>query len=162
MWAYGPNERVEIVDTKTFEILPDDQIGEIWIQSPSVGSGYWEKPEITEQTFGARTADGQGPFLRTGDLGFFEDGQLFVAGRVKDLIIVRGVNRYPQDIEQTVEECHESIQSSSAAAFSDDIESRERLIIAVEVQRSLEEDWEPVILAIRKAVTQVHELPLTR
>ncbi len=155
----APNERVEIVDTHTLQILPDDQIGEIWIQSPSVGAGYWEKPEISEKTFGAMTADGQGPFLRTGDLGFFEDGQLFVAGRVKDLIIVRGVNRYPQDIEQTVEECHESIQSSSAAAFSDDVESRERLIIAVEVQRSLEEDWEPVIQAIRKSVTQAHELP---
>ncbi len=155
----APNERVEIVDTNTLQILPEDQIGEIWIQSPSVGAGYWEKPEISEKTFAAMTVDGQGPFLRTGDLGFFEDGQLFVAGRVKDLIIVRGVNRYPQDIEQTVEECHESIQSSSAAAFSDDVESRERLIIAVEVQRSLEEDWEPVILAIRKSVTQVHELP---
>ncbi|MCY2976425.1 MAG: aminotransferase class I/II-fold pyridoxal phosphate-dependent enzyme [Planctomycetota bacterium] len=155
----SPNERVEIVDTETSAILPDDQIGEIWIQSPSAGTGYWEKPDITEKTFNAMTADGQGPFLRTGDLGFFEDGQLFVAGRVKDLIIVRGVNRYPQDIEQTVEECHESIQSSAAAAFSDDIDGRERLIIALEVQRSLEEDWEPVIQAIRKSVTQVHELP---
>jgi 8-amino-7-oxononanoate synthase/acyl carrier protein len=155
----SPNENVLIVDTENFSVLPEDQIGEIWIQSPSVGNGYWEKPEINEQIFSAMTADGRGPFLRTGDLGFFLKGQLFVAGRVKDLIIVRGVNRYPQDIEQTVEECHESIQSSAAAAFADEIDGRERLIIAVEVQRSLEENWTPVIESIRKSVTQEHELP---
>jgi acyl carrier protein len=84
---------------------------------------------------------------------------LYVAGRVKDLIIVRGVNRYPQDIEQTVEECHESISSSAAAAFADDSGPRERLIITVEVQRSLEDDWNPVVQAIRRSVTQSHELP---
>jgi 8-amino-7-oxononanoate synthase/acyl carrier protein len=155
----SPNERVVIVDTETHRTLPEDQIGEIWIQSPSVGAGYWEKPEVSAQIFSAMTADGQGPFLRTGDLGFFENGQLYVAGRVKDLIIVRGVNRYPQDIEQTVEECHESILSSAAAAFADEIDGRERLIIAVEVQRSLEDNWSPVIEKIRRAVTQEHELP---
>lgn len=155
----APNEHVVIVDTESQKVLPDDQIGEIWIQSPSVGHGYWEKPDISAQVFSAMTADGRGPFLRTGDLGFFEEGQLYVAGRVKDLIIVRGVNRYPQDIEQTVEECHESIQSSAAAAFADEIDGRERLIIAVEVQRSLEENWSPVIDKIRRAVTQEHELP---
>ncbi len=155
----APNETVLIVDTANLNVLPDDEIGEIWIKSPSVGKGYWEKPEQTRDTFEAFTSDGQGPFLRSGDLGFFHNRQLFVAGRVKDLIIVRGVNRYPQDIEQTVEECHESVQSGSAAAFADLSGQRERLIIAVEVQRSLEEDWAPVIQAIRRSVVQVHELP---
>ncbi len=154
-----PNERILIVDTQTQEALQEGKIGEIWVQSPSVGLGYWEKPIETKETFGAMTRDGQGPFLRTGDLGFFDADQLFVAGRVKDLIIVRGVNRYPQDIEQTVEECHESISSSAAAAFADTTGTREKLIIAVEVQRSLEDNWEPVIQTIRRVVTQVHELP---
>ncbi|MEQ1827774.1 MAG: aminotransferase class I/II-fold pyridoxal phosphate-dependent enzyme [Pirellula sp.] len=154
-----PNETILIVDTETLRPLPDNSIGEIWVQSPSVGHGYWEKDELTQSNFCAKTADGDGPFLRTGDLGFWSNGQLFVAGRVKDLIIVRGVNRYPQDIEQTVEECHESIFSSAAAAFADDSGPRERLIIAVEVQRSLEDDWNPVVQAIRRSVTQGHELP---
>lgn len=154
-----PDERVLIVDTQTNEVLPEGRIGEIWIQSPSVGQGYWEKPNESKETFGAFTRDGDGPFLRSGDLGFFYSDQLFVAGRVKDLIIVRGVNRYPQDIEQTIEECHESIPSSAAAAFADTHGTREKLILAVEVQRSLEDDWEPVIQTIRRVVTQVHELP---
>jgi 8-amino-7-oxononanoate synthase/acyl carrier protein len=153
------NESVLIVDTQTLKPLEDQAIGEIWIQSPSVGKGYWEKEELSQANFQAVTADGEGPYLRTGDLGFWSDGQLYVAGRVKDLIIVRGVNRYPQDIEQTVEECHESISSSAAAAFADDSGPRERLIIAVEVHRSLESDWSPVVQAIRKSVTQGHELP---
>lgn len=153
------NESLIIVDTETHRSLPEDSIGEIWIQSPSVGKGYWEKEELSQSSFQARTADGEGPYLRTGDLGFWSDGQIYVAGRVKDLIIVRGVNRYPQDIEQTVEECHESISSSAAAAFADDNGPRERLIIAVEVQRSLEDDWNPVVYAIRRSVTQSHELP---
>ena len=153
------NEEVVIVDPETLQIQPENQIGEIWVDSPSVGLGYWEKPEISNEVFRAMTKDGRGPFLRTGDLGFFSDGQLYVAGRVKDLIIVRGVNRYPQDIEQTVEECHESIQSSAAAAFADDSGPRERLIITVEVQRSLEDDWNPVIQSIRRSVTANHEIP---
>ncbi len=153
------NNTVKIVDPETRKPLPDNEIGEIWIDSPSVGLGYWEKTEISQEVFNATTKDGDGPFLRTGDLGFLSEGQLYVAGRVKDLIIVRGVNRYPQDIEQTVEECHESIQSSAAAAFADDSGPRERLIIAVEVQRSLEDDWNPVIQSIRRAVTANHEIP---
>ena len=153
------NETVLIVDTESLNPLANDEIGEIWIQSPSVGMGYWEKPIETEETFTAYTADGRGPFLRTGDLGFFNKNQLFVAGRVKDLIIVRGVNRYPQDIENTVEECSESIPSGSVAAFADLSGQRERLIIAIEVQRSLEDDWGPVIESIRRSVIQVHELP---
>lgn len=154
-----PNERLLIVDPETLTQLPDNEIGEIWVDSPTVGQGYWGKPELSNEVFRAKTRDGDGPFLRTGDLGFVSEGQLFVAGRVKDLIIVRGVNRYPQDIEQTVEECHESIQSSAAAAFADDSGPRERLIITVEVQRSLEDDWNPVVQAIRRSVTAAHEIP---
>ena len=138
----------------------DDQIGEIWVSSPSVGQGYWEREETTQEIFSAMTADGEGPFLRTGDLGFLYEGQLFVAGRLKDMIIVRGVNRYPQDIEQTVEQSHAIMQSGLVAAFADDCDDRERLIMCAEVQKRLEgTDWDEVIKAIRREVSQRMSLP---
>jgi len=155
-----PGEQLLIVDSETLATLGEDQIGEIWIRSSSVGQGYWEREEATQETFGAHTAAGHGPFLRTGDLGFLHEGQLFVAGRLKDMIIVRGVNRYPQDIEQTVEQSHEIMQSGLIAAFADTAEDRERLIVAAEVQTRREEtNWDEVIVAVRRAVAQQHELP---
>ncbi len=155
-----PGERLLIVNPEARTPLAEDQIGEIWINSSSVGQGYWEREEITEETFCAQLADGQGPYLRTGDLGFLHEGQLFVAGRLKDMIIVRGVNRYPQDIEQTVEQAHDIMQSGLIAAFADSAEDRERLIIAAEVQTRREEtNWDEVIVAVRRAVAQQHELP---
>ena len=155
-----PEERVAIVDPETFAQLPDDRIGEIWVQSPSVAQGYWNNPEKTEEIFGAHIAGtNEGPFLRTGDLGFLERGELFVTGRLKDLIIVRGVNRYPQDIEETVEAASSRVQSGCVAAFSLDYAGRERLIITAEVERSRKGEWDEVITAIRKAVTAAHELP---
>lgn len=155
-----PGEQLLIVDPETSVTLDEDQIGEIWISSSSVGQGYWERDEFTQETFGAHTAAGHGPFLRTGDLGFLHEGQLFVAGRLKDMIIVRGVNRYPQDIEQTVEQAHEFMQSGLIAAFADTAEDRERLIIAAEVQTRREEtNWDEIIVAVRRAVAQQHELP---
>lgn len=155
-----PGERVLIVDPDTHEISAGDRIGEIWVSSLSVGQGYWQREEATRETFCATTADGQGPFLRTGDLGFLYEGQLYVAGRLKDMIIVRGVNRYPQDIEQTVEAAHEIMQSGLTAAFADVADDRERLIIAAEVQTRREEtDWDEVILAVRREVAQQQDLP---
>ncbi|HBE70436.1 MAG TPA: fatty acyl-AMP ligase, partial [Planctomycetaceae bacterium] len=137
-----------------------DRIGEIWVASPSVGRGYWEREDATEETFAAHTAAGEGPYLRTGDLGFVHGGQLFVAGRLKDMIIVRGVNRYPQDIEQTVESSHEIMQSGLVAAFADSDDTRERLVIAAEVPRRKEEtEWNEVIQAIRRDVAKQHDLP---
>ena len=155
-----PGERLLIVDPDTLTPIADNGIGEIWISSPSVGQGYWEREEATQETFAATTRDGQGPFLRTGDLGFVYGGQLFVAGRLKDMIIVRGVNRYPQDIEQTAEQAHEIMQSGLIAAFADTAEDRERLIVAAEVPTRREEtNWDEVIVAVRRAVAQQHELP---
>jgi 8-amino-7-oxononanoate synthase/acyl carrier protein len=155
-----PEEEVVIVNPETFEQLPDDRIGEIWVSSPSVALGYWQKPQATEETFQARVAgSNHGPFLRTGDIGFLERGELFVTGRLKDLIIVRGVNRYPQDIEMTVERASPRIQSSCAAAFAVDLDGRERLIIVAEVERARRDDWSDVIAAVRKDVTAEHELP---
>ncbi len=146
-----PGEKVLVVDPDSCMPMADDQVGELWVSSPSVGQGYWEREEATHEVFEAMTADGQGPFLRTGDLGFIFEEQLFVAGRLKDMIIVRGVNRYPQDIEQTVEQSHEIMQSGLVAAFGDDCHQRERLIICAEVQKRVEGcDWDEVIKIIRR------------
>ncbi len=155
-----PDEQVRIVDPETRQELPPDQIGEIWINSPSVAQGYWRNAEATEATFQARIdGSSDGPFLRSGDLGFIADGELFVTGRLKDLIIVRGVNRYPQDIEFTVERASDKIAPQAVGAFAVDLVGRERLIVVAEVERTRRDDWSDVIDAVRKAVTAEHELP---
>ena len=154
-----PGERVIVVHPDTRQILNSDQIGEIWVTSPSVGKGYWEKEEATRETFEGMTADGAGPYLRTGDLGFIYKNQIFVAGRLKDMIIVRGVNRYPQDIEQTAELAHEVLQGGLVAAFAINASDRERLIICAEVARKIGVDVNQVVQAIRRDVTQNHDLP---
>ena len=97
--------RVVIAKGETGCRCGDGEIGEIWLAGPSVAQGYWNRPEESEQVFQARLADGDGPFLRTGDLGFLLQGQLYVTGRIKDLVIIRGRNLIPQEIEQTVENC---------------------------------------------------------
>ncbi|MGE0758432.1 MAG: aminotransferase class I/II-fold pyridoxal phosphate-dependent enzyme, partial [Pirellulaceae bacterium] len=154
-----PEEEVAIVDPARGRRLPDHQVGEIWVHSPSVGVGYWRKPEATEETFRARLPGSDRYYLRTGDLGFMDDGELFVTGRLKDLIIVRGVNRYPQDIELTVERTDHRLQAGATAAFSVDLNGRECLIIVSEVERTRHKDWGDVIQAIRRNVTREHELP---
>jgi 8-amino-7-oxononanoate synthase/acyl carrier protein len=155
-----PDEKVRIVEPETCRELPADRIGEIWVSSPSVAQGYWNNREATDTTFRAYIAGtGEGPFLRTGDLGFLLDGELFVTGRIKDMIIVRGVNRYPQDIEMTVERTSERIQPQGVAAFAVEAAGRERLIVVAEVERTRRRDWSDTIAAIRKAVTADHELP---
>jgi 8-amino-7-oxononanoate synthase len=155
-----PDEQVRIVDPESRRNLPADRIGEIWVSSPSVAQGYWNNTAATQETFQARlAATNEGPFLRTGDLGFIQDGELFVTGRIKDLIIVRGVNRYPQDIEMTVERASERIQPQGVAAFALELAGRERLITVAEVERARRPDWSDVIAAVRKAVTAEHELP---
>ena len=152
-------ERVEIVDPETREKLPPDVIGEIWVQSPSVGRGYWQRRDESRRTFDAMTKEGDGPFLRTGDLGFLFDGQLYVSGRIKDMIVVRGVNRYPQDIEATVENTCEAVQAGAVAAFAMNHEDREQLVIVAEAVRRRDQDWDRELAAIRRAVTEEHELP---
>ncbi|MDB4863420.1 aminotransferase class I/II-fold pyridoxal phosphate-dependent enzyme [Pirellulaceae bacterium] len=155
-----PNEDVAIVDSQTYKRLPSGEVGEIWVNSPSVGRGYWDKPALSQQTFEAKLADSQtGPYLRTGDLGFVQGDDLFVTGRLKDLIIIRGVNRYPQDIELTVERSSNRLQNGAVGCFAVDIDGRERLIVVAEVERKRREDWSDVIQAIRHDVTGEHDLP---
>ncbi len=155
-----PEERVAIVDADMLHEQPPERIGEIWVQGGSIAQGYWNKPEATQSNFQNYIAGtNEGPFLRTGDLGFFYEGELFVTGRLKDLIIVRGVNRYPQDIEQTVERASPRINSGEVAAFAVDLHGRERLIVVAEVERARRSDWSDVIAAVRHDVTAEHELP---
>ena len=156
------DEEVLIVHPETRRQLSDDQIGEIWINSPSCGRGYWERPVETRETFEARLKPDNGKiYLRSGDLGFMDRGELFVTGRLKDMIIVRGVNRYPQDIEATVEHCHPATRSGGAAAFAVTRWDREHLVIICEVERGpkYSNDRGGVFEAIRAAVADEHELP---
>ena len=130
------DQRVLIVDPDTCTRLPEDGVGEIWVSGPSVAQGYWNCEELTNQTFGACEEEtSEGPFLRTGDLGFVHAGQLFVTGRLKDLIIIRGGNHYPHDVERTVRECRSKARLSCVAAFSVQVEGEERLVVVEEVQR---------------------------
>ncbi|MEO7366708.1 MAG: fatty acyl-AMP ligase [Gemmatimonadaceae bacterium] len=108
---------VRIVDPETHEPCAPNRIGEIWISSPSVTQGYWRQPEQTELTFGARLSTGEGPFLRTGDLGVLHERQLVVTGRLKDMLIVRGAKHYPQDIELTAEKSNAEVRAGCCAAF---------------------------------------------
>lgn len=142
--------------------LPD-QIGEIWVSGPSVAQGYWHQPAETERTFNAYLADtGEGPFLRTGDLGFLHDGELFVTGRLKDLIIIDGRNHYPQDIEQTVEHSHPALRPGCCSAFAADIDGEERLVVVAEVVRGSTAEPSAVIKAIRRATAESHGLQVYR
>lgn len=131
---------VTIVEPELNSIQKDGEIGEIWVRNEGVALGYWENLAATNTTFKAFTACGKGPFLRTGDLGFLSDGQLFITGRKKELIIIRGTNYYPQDIEEVVGACHEHIQPHGTAAFSIETEQGEELMIVSEVRNNAQNE----------------------
>lgn len=155
------DQKVKIIDPESLEPCGPDKVGEIWISGPSVARGYWNKPAETSHTFEAKyLGNGTDPSLRTGDLGFLHDGNLFVTGRLKDLIIIRGRNHYPQDIEHTVGECHPALNEGLGAAFSITVDGEEKLAIAYEVKRSAlrDLDVDDIVTAIRKAVSERHEL----
>lgn len=154
------NEELVVVDPEKQIRLDENKIGEIWVRSDSVGRGYWNKEAETKATFQAEIVDDPGThYLRTGDLGFLHNGELFVTGRLKDMIIIRGVNRYPQDIEATAEECHEKVRAGGSAAFAVDHWDREQLVIVSEVDRSKDADWDSVLQQIRSSVIADHDLP---
>jgi acyl-CoA synthetase (AMP-forming)/AMP-acid ligase II len=171
--------RIVIVHPELLTVCEPDQVGEIWVSGPSVTQGYWNRPEETERACRAFLKDtGEGPFLRTGDLGFMKNGELFVTGRLKDLIIISGRKLYPQDIELTVEQCHPALRPACCAAFSADGAGEEQLIIAAEIEpryqpairnapngerRALPSgrlplDVEAVVRAIRRAVAEEHDV----
>lgn len=156
-----PSTRVAIVDPESCVKLPPDRVGEVWVSSPAVAQGYWNRPEETEQTFQARLADTPGSsFLRTGDLGFLHEGELFITGRLKDVIIIRGTNHSPQDIEWTVQHVHPALRPENGAAFSVIIDGEERLVIAQELERDAasQTTLTDLVPLIRKAVSESHEV----
>lgn len=152
----APGQRVRIVDPETGRPCGDGEIGEIRVSGGNVTRGYWRNASATAATFP------DGAELRTGDLGFLLDGELYVVGRLKDMIIIRGRNHYPQDIEFTVQSAHEALQEGGCAAFSVPGPDGERLVVVQEIRR--EQLWEAdrmdVVSSIRAAVTREHDVAL--
>ncbi|NDZ96043.1 fatty acyl-AMP ligase [Streptomyces sp. SID6673] len=150
---------VAIVNPVTRRRCEVNEVGEIWLAGPGVAQGYWARPKETGHTFAASTADtSEGPFLRTGDLGFLAAGELFITGRCKDLIVIRGGNHYPNDIELTVQGCHPALVSGRGAAFAftPGLRQVERLVIVQEVDSDRIDAAElaPVIDEVRATVTE--------
>ncbi|MBW1248004.1 non-ribosomal peptide synthetase [Pseudomonas tolaasii] len=151
-----PEHAVLIADPHTLAELPDNRVGEIWASGPSIAHGYWRNPEATAKTFVQQAGR---TWLRTGDLGFIRDGEVYITGRLKDLLIVRGHNLYPQDIEQTIEREVEVVRKGRVAAFAVQDAGLEGIGIAAEISRSVQKILPPeaLIKAIRQAVAEAYQ-----
>lgn len=161
----GPymDTKVKIVNPETLTQCQDEEVGEIWISGETVTQGYWNQPKLTQETFGATLAEtGEQKFLRTGDLGFVLNGELFVTGRLKDAIIIRGQNHYPQDIEDTVQQSHPALRVNGGAVVTIEVENSEKLVIIQEVARNYVKnlDIKEVKRNIALSVTAQHSLPI--
>ncbi|GAB3529765.1 amino acid adenylation domain-containing protein [Phytohabitans suffuscus] len=158
------DQRVEIVDAVTRERCLPGQVGEVWVAGPSVARSYWSRPDESREVFQGRLAGtGEGPFLRTGDLGLVRDGgQLYITGRLKDLIVIHGRNHYPQDIEWTAERSHPALRPGCGAAFTaPDGGGQDRLVVAWELAaRAGEVDVGEVARAVRVEVAREHDVQL--
>ncbi|HEX6501142.1 MAG TPA: amino acid adenylation domain-containing protein [Micromonosporaceae bacterium] len=156
----APDQQVLVVDPVTRRRCAPDRVGEVWVRGPSVAGGYWGRPDESREVFQARLADtDEAGWLRTGDLGFVRDGELVITGRLKDLIIIRGRNHYPQDLEVTAEQAHPALRPGCAAAFVVDQDGEERLALVHEVARGAEDvDVAEVARAIRLRVAAQHEV----
>jgi aryl carrier-like protein len=153
--------QIVVVDPVSKIRCTPHQVGEIWVAGPSVAHGYWGKPEQTSHTFGATLSDGEGPFLRTGDLGFVRDGELFVTGRLKDVIIVAGRNHYPQDLELTAERAHPALRPGCGAAFALEGELTEQLALVFEIDNKLRDTpVADIAAAVSQRVAEFHDLEL--
>ena len=157
----GCDHEAIVVDTETGIRCQPDQVGEIWFRGPSIANGYFEREQETKETFHNYTRDtNDGPYLRTGDLGFIQNEEIFFTGRLKDLIIISGENHYPQDIEHTVYVSDPAIRIGCGAAFSVDAEGKERLVILQEIRRDNVDnlDGKSVVAKIRETVAKHHGL----
>ena len=153
--------KIIIVNPDTFESCPEDEVGEIWVSGSIVTKGYWNNKIATNDIFNAFVKnDNGGPYLRTGDMGFFHDGELFVSGRFKDIIIIRGRNYYPQDIEYLAENSHPDLRKNACAAFSVSRDGTEHLVIVAEVERTALRDIKvnEICEAIRMVISEETEL----
>ena len=156
----APGQRIVIADPRTGRRAAPDRVGEIWVTGPSVAGGYWNHDGASAETFGARLAGERTAvrYLRTGDLGFLRGGELFVTGRRKDLIIVRGRNHYPQDVELAAEKAHPALRPGCGAAFAVETDGEERLVVAFEVERHGSADPDEVTAAVRRSVLEEQEI----
>jgi acyl-CoA synthetase (AMP-forming)/AMP-acid ligase II/acyl carrier protein len=157
----GLEQSIAIVNPNTLNRCAPNEVGEIWVSGPSLALGYWQRLDETNHAFRASLADGNGSlFLRTGDLGFIYQDELFVTGRLKDLIIIRGRNHYPQDIEWTVQASHPSLRVGHSAAFSIAVDGFERLVIVAEVERQALRhlNVDDVTSAVRQTISENHQL----
>ncbi|BAW96917.1 AMP-binding enzyme [[Synechococcus] sp. NIES-970] len=152
--------QVAIVDPESFLPCAEGETGEVWVQGESVAQGYWQAPMATRETFGASLTHQGKPFLRTGDLGFVKAGELFITGRLKDLIIIRGKNHYPHDIELTAQQAHPALRENCGAAFTVEVDGTEKLMVVQEVKRTFLRNLDPGAIAqtVRQAIAQNHEL----
>jgi amino acid adenylation domain-containing protein len=158
--TYRADEEVVIVDADN-KAVPDGVVGEIWNRGPCVARGYWNNPTATAETFGAYLQDGRGPFLRTGDLGFLHDGELIITGRRKSLVIIRGRNFYPHDLEQTVSSCHEIFSSTGVAVVGVPCGEygQDMLVVVAEARRGLEASTlEELFAAVNTAISEEFDL----
>lgn len=155
-----PSEHIVIVNPETCVVCPPNQIGEIWAAGPHIARGYWSHPKETQATFQAYLSEGdEGPFMRTGDLGFFYEDELYITGRLKDLIIIRGRNLYPQDIEATVGHCHHALRPDGGAAFSLQRNGEEQFVVVQEIERQhRQSDLENIFKTIHQAIGEQHEV----
>jgi acyl-CoA synthetase (AMP-forming)/AMP-acid ligase II len=158
-------QRLAVVDPESRRRLAADHIGEVWVGGPHICKGYWRNPDATSSTFQARiTGEDDEPWLRTGDLGFMDEtGELFITGRIKDVIIVRGINYYPQDIENTVYDSHPALRRHCGAAFSVFTHSnKEKVVLVQEVERTRRHrlEIEEIVACIREAVANEYEIAL--
>lgn len=155
----GDTELV-IVDPETRQRVAENEIGEIWVRGGSVAQGYWQRPELNARIFQATIAGEDGAhYLRTGDLGYIKAGDLYVAGRLKDLIILYGKKYAPQDIEDTAQNAHPALRADAGIALAVNDTDQERLVVVCELQREWlrrSDAWPEVVTAVRRAVSEQH------
>jgi acyl-CoA synthetase (AMP-forming)/AMP-acid ligase II len=159
--AANPGVELRIVDPVSRQVQADGNRGEIWLRGPSIARGYWNDALLTEAVFCATLTDGRGPFLRSNDVGYMKDGQLYFLGRLTDRIHIHGCDHYPQDLEFQAERSHPGLRPSSAAAFIIDGRQRPRLVIACELKKEMlrrREKWPQIESAIRASIRRVHGL----
>jgi non-ribosomal peptide synthase protein (TIGR01720 family) len=153
-----PGVELEIVDPGSCTRCASDRVGEIWTAGPHVAAGYWNAPDETRESFQAFLADTrEGPYFRTGDLGFLHEGELFITGRLKEIIIIRGRNLYPASLEASLQGCHPALRGHAAAAFALEVVNQERLAIVHEVHPGLDREERKVVMSsIRQGMVIQH------
>jgi acyl-CoA synthetase (AMP-forming)/AMP-acid ligase II len=159
--SFAGNITARIINPDTLQDCGPDEIGEIWLKGSNFPSGYWNHPEETKAVFENYLPDGTGPYLRTGDLGFIKDGELYIAGRLKDLIILNGRNYWAQDIEQIAEKAHSAIQAGGSAAFGVTVDEEEKLVLALELKPGITDpDIDTISQKVRLAVGDEFQIPV--